>query len=209
MGATELFLAEREALCETLETVGPEAPTLCEGWLTADLAAHLVVRERRPDASIGILLPGPFALHTEKVMAGEKEKGWDHLLARLRARPPLLHRTALAAANVGEWWVHHEDVRRAAGSVPRPLEPELDAHLWKGLALSARMNGRRVKGAGLVLRTPDGRERIVSRNEPRVTILGDPGELALFMAGRKEAAVVQHDGPPEAVALVLAARFGV
>ena len=35
----------------------PDAPTLCEGWKTRDLAAHLVVRERRPDATLGIAVP--------------------------------------------------------------------------------------------------------------------------------------------------------
>ena len=48
---------EREALCDLLTDLGPEAPTLCAGWRTRDLAAHLVLRERRPDAAPGILLP--------------------------------------------------------------------------------------------------------------------------------------------------------
>ena len=39
---------ERLLLADLLETAGPDAPTLCEGWTTRDLAAHVVVRERRP-----------------------------------------------------------------------------------------------------------------------------------------------------------------
>ncbi|WP_346995752.1 maleylpyruvate isomerase N-terminal domain-containing protein, partial [Dietzia sp. SLG310A2-38A2] len=39
---------ERSALVETMRAAGPEAPTLCAGWTTRDLAAHLVVREARP-----------------------------------------------------------------------------------------------------------------------------------------------------------------
>ena len=60
-----------------------------------------------------------------------------------------------------------------------------------------------------MLRTPDGRERVVKDKEPTVTMIGAPGELVLFMSGRKESAVVHLDGPPEAVALVIAAKFGL
>ena len=48
---------ERAALCDLLDELGPDQPTLCEGWQTRDLAAHLVVREHRLDAAPGILLP--------------------------------------------------------------------------------------------------------------------------------------------------------
>ena len=41
---------ERLALCALLDKSGPDAPTLCEGWTTGDLAAHLVLREHRPAA---------------------------------------------------------------------------------------------------------------------------------------------------------------
>ena len=48
---------ERAALVESLREHGPGAPTLCEEWTARDLAAHLVVRERRLDAAPGILVP--------------------------------------------------------------------------------------------------------------------------------------------------------
>src|SRR4029077_13758842 len=57
---------ERAALVEILRAVGPDAPTLCEGWTTRDLTAHLVVRERRPDALPGLLL-GRVPPHTPRV----------------------------------------------------------------------------------------------------------------------------------------------
>jgi len=44
MSATAVLLQERAALCDTLEQYGPDAPTLCTGWMTLDLAAHLVAR---------------------------------------------------------------------------------------------------------------------------------------------------------------------
>src|SRR4051812_50200443 len=45
--------SERAALADLFEEVGPDASTCCAGWTTAHLAAHVVVRDRRPDA-----LPG-------------------------------------------------------------------------------------------------------------------------------------------------------
>ena len=53
MNTTRHARAERASLCDLLAEVGPDAPTLCEGWTTALLAAHLVVRERRPDGGPG------------------------------------------------------------------------------------------------------------------------------------------------------------
>jgi uncharacterized protein (TIGR03085 family) len=210
MSATDVLLAERAALCDTLADVGPDAPTLCEGWLTLDLAAHLIAREARADAALGLLLPGPFARHLQTVMDHYKERGYDALVGMLRTGPPKLHRMGpLAAANVNENFVHHEDVRRPAGLGPRELDAETDAILWKMLGFGRRIAKRRLKGAGLVLRTPDGRECVVSDAQPRVTVTGAVGELVLFMSGRKEAAEVEHEGDHEAVAIVLATRFGL
>jgi uncharacterized protein (TIGR03085 family) len=210
VSATDLLLAERAALCDTFEAVGPEAPTLDEGWDTSDLAAHLLVRETRPDAALGIVLPGPFAAHTKSVMEHVKRRGYPAMIKALRSGPPYLFRVGpMAAANVGENWIHHEDIRRARGDGPRPSQPDLDDFFWHSLGLTGRLSARRARSVGLELRTPDGRSRVLSTRDPKVTITGEPGELLLFMSGRKEVAVVQLDGEPDAVALVIAARFGI
>jgi uncharacterized protein (TIGR03085 family) len=209
MTATQVLLTERAALCDTLDKYGPEAPTLCAGWLTLDLAAHLVARETRSDAAIGLVFP-PLAKHLQHVMDRCKAKGYEPLVAMLRTGPPWMHRTGpLAVANVNENFVHHEDVRRASGESPRVIDDEMDAILWRVLGFGARMSKKAVKGAALTLRTPDGRERVVSTDGPSVTITGPTGEITLFMAGRKEAAAVTIDGDPTAVAIVNAANFGV
>ena len=67
--------AERLALCELFVQVGPDAPTLLGEWTTRDLAAHLVVRERRPDAAAGIVVP-ILARHAERVRVQERERPW-------------------------------------------------------------------------------------------------------------------------------------
>ena len=209
MSSTEILLRERAALCDTFEKFGPDAPTLCEGWLTLDLAAHLVAREARSDAAIGLVFK-PLAGHLQNVMNGYKERGYDTLVGMLRTGPPLMHRKGpLATANVNENFIHHEDIRRANGEGPRQLDADTDAVLWKMLGLGARLAKREVKGAALTLRTPDGRERVVSTEGKPVSLTGEPGELSLLMAGRQGAAVVTFDGDNEAIAIVRAAQFGV
>ena len=209
MSATDLLVQERATLCDTLAACGPEAPTLCEGWLTADLAAHLLVRETRIDGGPGIVFGGPFANHTQNLMEQQKAKGYDVMVAKLRSGPPWLFRVPMAALNVGENWIHHEDVRRANGEGPRPADAEIDDFLWGSLKMSSLLAKRRLSNVGFVLRTPGGRERIVKEVEPKVTLTGEPGELVLFLSGRKEAAVVELDGPPAGVAVVIAAKFGL
>jgi uncharacterized protein (TIGR03085 family) len=209
MTATQVLLKERAALCETFEKYGENAPTLCVGWTTLDLAAHLAAREARSDAAIGLVFP-PLAKHLQKVMEQYKSRGYESLVAMLRTGPPWIHRTGpLATANVNENFIHHEDVRRASGEAPRVLDDEMDAILWKMLGFAARMSKKAVKGAALTLRTPDGRERAVSTTGGAVTMTGAPGELTLYMSGRKEAAAVSLEGDATAVAIVHAARFGV
>ena len=81
---------ERLALCALLDKAGPDAPTLCEGWRTADLAAHLVLRERRPDAALGIM-GGPLAGYTDRVARGMVAKTpFPLLVETIRTGPPRL-----------------------------------------------------------------------------------------------------------------------
>jgi uncharacterized protein (TIGR03085 family) len=209
VSAPQVLAKERAALCDTFEKAGPAAATLNEGWTTLDLAAHLVAREARADAAIGLVVPA-LAGHLQKVMDQYKAKGFDHLVGMLRTGPPWMHRTGpLASANVNENFVHHEDIRRPAGESPRVLDPEMDQILWKMLGLGARMSRKSVRGAALTLRTPDGREKVVTTDGAPVVMTGETGELILFMSGRKDAAVVTHDGSDEAVGILLAANLGV
>src|ERR1700735_3744422 len=79
---------ERSALVTTFRQVGPDAPTLCAGWKTRDLAAHLVIRERRLDATPGISLPF-FAGYTEKVQNKVAQStDWDDLVNLVSSGPP-------------------------------------------------------------------------------------------------------------------------
>src|SRR3712207_6456496 len=44
---------ERAALAHALRDVGPDAPTLCTGWRSRHLAAHIVLRDSAPLVAAG------------------------------------------------------------------------------------------------------------------------------------------------------------
>jgi uncharacterized protein (TIGR03085 family) len=204
--------AERVALCELFDELGPDAPTLLGGWTTRDLAAHLVVRERRPDAAAGILVPA-FGRHTERVRSREARRPWPELVGLVRDGPPVWNPTRLGPvdtlANSVELFVHHEDVRRArTGWQPRALAPDLESALSDAIR---RMGGMLTRAArvGLVLAPNGGRPIHLRTGAPAVTIRGPIGECVLYVYGRKDVAQVTLDGPDDARATVAAARFGL
>jgi uncharacterized protein (TIGR03085 family) len=199
--------AERAALCDLLDRLGPSAPTLCEGWATEDLAAHLVLREHRLDAAGGIALPF-LAGYTHSVQEGLKRRHpYPELVHLVRQGPPRWTPYGLvpgldSIVNTVEMLIHHEDVRRAQpGWEPRSLPPDLEDLLWNRLASGARLFLRR-SPVGVVLRRPNGEKRAGKKAEPAVVVTGEPSELILFAFGRQAHARVEYDGEPPAVALL-------
>ncbi|MCX2922594.1 TIGR03085 family metal-binding protein [Streptomyces sp. NEAU-W12] len=193
---------ERLLLADLLETAGPEAPTLCEGWRTRDLAAHVVVRERRPDAAGGIVVK-QLAQRLERVTAEFTAKPYEELIRLIRTGPPRFSPFNLKQidelSNVVEFYVHTEDVRRAQPDwTPRELDPVFQDTLWSRLEQTARMVGRGA-ATGLVLRRPDGRTAVAHRGTPVVTVTGEPSELLLFVYGRREVAEVELVGDADAI----------
>jgi uncharacterized protein (TIGR03085 family) len=207
---------ERKALVQTLRTVGPDAPTLCAGWTTRDLAAHLVVRERRLDATPGIAIP-LLAGYTAKVQDRVAQStSWDDLVDLIASGPPVYSPFKLLdpVANVGEMFIHHEDVRRGAGPEggwePRVLDESMVTVLRRQLGLLSRVMLAKVP-ARLVLRTTAGRQIAQvgrGRGVPAVVVTGEPQELLLFAAGR-DAVRVEFDGDPQTIAAVRAAPRGL
>lgn len=203
--------AERAALIDLMERLGPHAPTLCEGWQTRHLAAHLLVRERRPDVAPGILLK-PLAGLVDRAMRGYLDKPWPDVLRMLRDGPPRWSPFAIQAvgdrANVVEFFVHHEDVRRG-GPDWQPREPDAhrDAVLWKLTRAMGRLYYRR-SPVGVVLRHPDGTEHAVRTGPGPVVVAGPPGELVLHAFGRT-AVRVELEGKPADVAALQASPRGI
>jgi uncharacterized protein (TIGR03085 family) len=201
---------ERAALVETMRTVGPDAPTLCGDWTTRDLAAHLVVREGRLDTTPGIAIPF-LAGYTEKVrsqVAGSTD--WDELLDKVASGPPLYSPFKILdpVANMGEMYIHHEDVRRAQTSwEPRPLDDATVTALGRGLPIMARLTLAKAP-ARVILRTPQGRDLVTVGRGPELTITGEPQELLLFISGR-DAVRLTFDGDAALVDSVRASRRGL
>lgn len=205
---TEPSLAQRErqALCDLLVDLGPDAPTLCEGWSTADLAAHLVVRERRPDSGPGLVWP-PLAGYTDKVRRAVRDRtAWESLVETVRRGPPAVLRPFDGAMNTVEFFIHVEDVRRAQeGWQPRSISAELDDALWARVGPGGM--AKRVP-ATIVITSP-GRADKERGTGPQLVLAGEPGELTMFGAGRQGAARVEISGDPALAAQLRNASLGV
>jgi uncharacterized protein (TIGR03085 family) len=196
---TELIdVRERREICDLFLELGPDAPTLCEGWTTADLAAHMVLREH-------------YQRWGDRKRSAEKAKGFPAVVARLRAGAPLIPWRLPRIRNVFnglEFFTHHEDVRRANGQRPRPLQPDLEALAWRMTGYSGRRLGRAMRPYGLELVSPDG-ARHTYGSGPFATLTGPASEMILYMGGRRASAHVSVDGPPEAIAALAAADLKV
>ncbi|MCC3270375.1 TIGR03085 family metal-binding protein [Arthrobacter gengyunqii] len=207
----------REVLAETLLAAGPQAPTLCEGWLTKDLAAHLYLREHKPAAALGFFLK-PFAKKTDKAMEemaarASTTEGYAKLVRAFRAGPPRLSPMHLKAvdnsANLVEYFIHTEDVRRAGDRwAPRALDPDYSDALWADLIKRAALLYRGVD-LGIVLVRPDGPRHVAKRAPVSVAIIGEPCELLMHAHGRTKQALVMFEGQPDAVALLESADIGI
>lgn len=202
---------ERAALCDLFLELGPDEPTLCAGWQTRDLAAHLVVREHRPDTAPGILLK-PLAGYTRRVQDGYAARPWADLVEQVRTGPAAFWPTRIGAVdrlvNGVEFLTHHEDVRRAQPDwKPRDPDPGRAAVAWKGLSGAGRLMFRR-SPVGVSLSSVDGGEIAAKRGPNTVVVTGEPVELLLFAFGRDEAQV-EFTGEQAAIAVVQGLRRGL
>ena len=211
---SDLDLRERRELCDLFDEVGPDAPTLCGDWTTADLAAHLVVRERDPRSGPGILLGGRFERYTESLMARELERhGFAGVVQRVRTGPPVgpfRIRPIGHAANIVEFFVHHEDVRRARGDRIRADRTDLDEELWGMLKrlLPLMVRKARIPNVELIVERPDGARRSAGSGEA-VVMSGAVQDLVLELYGRSSVVEVDVSGDRSAVARVTSATFGI
>ena len=183
--------SERSALCDLFLEVGPDAPTLCGEWTARDLAAHLVLREGRPDAAPGILFP-PLSGYTAKVQQGIADQPWERLVDTVRNGPPRWSPQSIervdVESNTVEFFVHHEDVRRAVdGWVPRVLPESAADQLWprvgRVLALVLRKSP-----VGVIVEPTDGPAAgttvTLKSGDRAVTASGPVTEIGLALFGR-------------------------
>jgi uncharacterized protein (TIGR03085 family) len=203
---------ERARLSDLFEELGPEAPTLLGPWTTRDLAAHLVLREHDYLAGPGLVVPGVWGRFAERRRRALALRDFPSLVATIRSGPPpgfFRIGWVRRVPNLNEFFVHHEDVRRANSCGPRTNEHAMDEALW-GNVSRAGFLARRLRGAGLELAWAGTAKTVrARRGEPTARIAGPPGELLLYLFGRQGAAQVEVVGPAAAVEAVRRARFGM
>ena len=206
--------SERLLLCDDLDRLGPDAPTLCEGWDTGVLAAHLFVREHRPDLALGAYLPflsGRLDRELRRMAEADFPGLVDHVRAGAPAWNPMAQPKVDELTNLVEYYIHHEDVLRAQpGWARRELPGNLQRALWTALRRSARLMFRKAP-TGVVLIAP-GLGRYAAKLPDAlgtVIVRGEPGELILFAYGRIDAAEVSLEGDADDVAALRTARLGI
>lgn len=186
--------------------LGPDAPTLCAGWTTRDLAVHLLIRERKPLAAAGIVLPVA-RKRLEAETQRQLQRSFDEVVREWAAGPSRLSPFSLfdVPANTVEHFIHHEDVRRGGGEVvPRDFSRVVQRSFHK--ALQSFAPRFLAKSDAPVLLLPEGFERVVTADRRGVAdqgsdvvrVTGDVGELLLWAYGR-DAVHVKIEGDSAAV----------
>lgn len=195
---TSLARAERARLCDTAAQVGAEAPTLCGDWTVRDLLVHLIVRESDPIGAPGIVVPR-LGFLTDRASERVGHRGFDRLVADVRHPAPWSPSRIGpldAVANALEYFVHHEDIRRAQAEwEPRTLTDAEQDTLWRLIGTMGRGLVRKAHVPVTIRRTDTGAERVLAGGAgPTAVVAGDPAEIVLFCYGRQQSRV-EVSGP--------------
>ncbi|MEZ2188956.1 TIGR03085 family metal-binding protein [Corynebacterium sp. CCM 9204] len=192
---------ERAELGALLLELGPEAPTLCTGWTTRDMAVHLLLRETRPDALPGLFVPG-FGGHLRSVSEKIGARDYSEIVRKWASGPPRFSPLRLidAQVNTVEHFIHHEDVRRARpGWKPRSFSLEDEQQM---LVLLRRGAARLLrKSVAPVILDPEGASPIVAAGHRGIAgsgsdvvrVAGPVGEILVFCFGRQADVTVRGE----------------
>lgn len=198
---TNFAKTERLALAAELRTTGPDAPTLCEGWDTRELAHHIIIRDRYPLSLPGNAFPqfadrlpwlGERAKKTSEQLA---QRDWSEIVGMVASGPGMLSPMSLDAidhlANTAEFFIHHEDVRRAArGWAPRNMPHEFEQQCWRMLGTILRPSGKHANESTEYVADGFGSVRVGPRTGEVKVIAGKPSEILMYVFGREEHAHV-------------------
>jgi uncharacterized protein (TIGR03085 family) len=202
---------ERHALCDLALVRGEDAPTLSGDWNAKDLVTHLVLREHSPIGAPGLLIP-PLARFTDREMARIGKKDFTVLVEKLRGPgfTPYAIPVVERAVNTLEYFVHHEDLRRAQpGWTPRELAPADESALWSAIRLFGR---GLVRPAGVpvgIRRTDTGAEATLRRGADPAVLAGMPSEIVMFLYGRDQHHGLQFTGPDAHIERLRTAGLGL
>jgi uncharacterized protein (TIGR03085 family) len=209
---TRLARTERAALCDTALRVGEDQPTLSGEWTVKDLVVHLLVREGSP-ASIGTMVP-PLAGLTAAASRRVGRHPFPELVERLRGGPPRLSPFSIPKiddlANTAEYFIHHEDIRRAQPTwSPRTLGDDAEQQLWSTITSMGRLLTRKVPVGVTVEHSTTGETRMLRKGSPTATVRGLPSEVTLYLSGRSDHARVEILGDADAVARLRGTALGI
>ena len=209
---TRLAQTERAALCDTALQVGEDQPTLSGEWTVKDLVVHLLVREGSP-AAVGILVK-PLERMLDLEMRRVGRRPFNLLVEKLRHGPPMWSPYAVpkldATLNTLEYFVHHEDIRRAQPEwTARDLGPESEKLLWAMIRTGGKGLTRGAPVGVTVENATTGSRAVLKAGEPSVVVRGIPSEVTLFVFGRKPQAHVELIGDAADVARLNSTSLGI
>ena len=202
---------EREALCDLALVLGEDAPTLSGDWTAKELFAHLHLREHSLLGAPGLLIPQLSGL-TDREMARIGRQDFTVLVERVRGRglTPYAIPPVDKAVNTLEYFVHHEDLRRAQpGWAPRVLPPADESALWSAIRLFGR---GLVRPAGVpvrIRRTDNGAEATLRGGADPAVLSGMPSEIVMFLYGRDQHRGLQFTGPDTHIERLRGAGLGL
>jgi len=206
-----LARAERDRLCDTALALGPGSPTLCGGWTVEDLVAHLLVRERNPIAAVGIAVPLLDGF-TQRAMRRARRPGLEAMVARLRSTGlyPVSIPQVDRVFNTMEYFVHHEDLRRAQPSwEPRELSSYEQGQLWGGLKVTGKGLVRPAGVPVTIRRSDKDSSAVLKAGADPVTVTGLPSELTMFLYGRPQHRDLAFVGPADRIEALQQASLGL
>lgn len=210
MSTPSLARRERRELCNLALTLGEDAPTLCGDWDAKDLVVHLLVRESSPLGAAGIAVPA-LARLTDREMERVGRRDFAVLVERLRR--PGLTPYALPPVerlfNTLEYFVHHEDLRRAQpGWEPRTLTGEDETRIWRAITVAGKGLVRPAGVPVTICRSDTGDTSSLRGGADPVVVTGLPSELAFGLFGRDQVRGLEFAGPADRIARLRRADLG-
>ena len=203
---------ERAALCDLALELGQDEPTLSGDWTVKDLVVHLLVREGSP-AAVGITVPQLSGL-TDLASRRVARREFAVLVERLRGGPPIYSPLRIGQLdkmlNTLEYFIHHEDIRRAQTTwSPRTLTAREEKVLWKQVGVAGKGLVREAKVGVILERSDTGDRAVLKEDGSAVVVRGLPSELALYVYGRTDQADVELEGSDADIAALTGTDLGI
>lgn len=202
-------------LADGFAAADPAQSVACDGWTATELLAHVVAQERLAGFPLLVATPVVAALPPrlrDNVRAVVLDRSshqlaesasYRHMIDSLRRPPPPVFKLpGLVLMRIVEMWVHHEDLRRPTTATPRSQDDLTRTQLWSAVRLLCRRVSLPPNLCLTLAAGYDHELKIRSGRPGLASIHGEPGELLLYLTGRRVQAHAEVSGDPGAVALL-------